>query len=286
MRALPWLVRRFRVLAVVRHPARAAAVRALGAKAILADLDQPRSLARLTGLAHWVLHFAPPPGEGDDDPRTRALVAALSRRSILPQRWAYISTTGVYGDHGGALIDECARCRPDQARSRRRLAAEAHLRRFGGTGGRRVSILRAPGIYAADRLPVERLVRGDPVLCEDDDVYTSHIHADDLARAACMALFRGRPNRVYNVVDGSQLKMGAWFEAVAQALALAAPPRIPRSEAAARLSPAVLSFMQASRRLDNRRLSRELRLRLRYPDIRAGLAALATPSSSLSLRES
>ena len=130
-RIIPWLALRFRVRAVVRRPEECAALRALGATPILADLDQPASLDRLAGIADYVLHCAPPPGQGRDDPRTRRLLAALTRRGSLPRRLIYISTTGVYGDCGGAWLDETHPLRPDSARAGRRVAAEGHLRRFG-----------------------------------------------------------------------------------------------------------------------------------------------------------
>lgn len=272
-RALPWLTRRFRVLALVRSAEGGAALRAAGAIPLRADLDDARSLKRLAGIADGVLHFAPPPSGGDGDPRMKRLLAALEARRSLPQGVVYISTTGVYGDCGGAWVDETRPCRAQTARARRRIDAERQLRAFGRRRQVRVAILRAPGIYAADRLPLERLRRGDPVLAADEDVHTNHIHAEDLARLACLALFRAPAGRVYNASDDSDLKMGDYFDAVADAFGLARPPRLARAQIAEQLSPLTLSFMSESRRLDNRRLKRELRVPLRYPTIGAGLAA-------------
>ncbi len=273
-RIIPWLARRFRVRAVVRRPEECAALRALGATPILADLDQPASLQRLAGIADYVLHSAPPPGQGQDDPRTRRLLAALTRRGSLPRRLVYIGTTGVYGDCGGAWLDETRPLRPDSARAGRRAAAEGHLRRFGRRTGCRVSVLRAPGIYdSAERLPRARLQKGDPVLADGDDVFTNHIHADDLARLLALALFRGKPNRAYNATDDSQLKMGEYFDLVADALGLPHPPRVPRAELAERLSPMTLSFMSESRRLKNGRIKRDLRTELLYPTVADALRA-------------
>ncbi|HQR12341.1 MAG TPA: SDR family NAD(P)-dependent oxidoreductase, partial [Casimicrobiaceae bacterium] len=136
-------------------------------------------------------------------------------------------------------------------------------------------ILRAPGIYAQTRLPLDRIRQGTPVLTADDDVFTNHIHADDLARAAVAALFRGRPNRAYNVTDDAQLKMGGWFDAIADAYALPRPPRVTWEEAEQRIAPMLLSFMSESRRLANARMKRELRVRLRYPSPAAMLAEVA-----------
>lgn len=273
-RIIPWLQRRFRVCAVVRRPEERAALRALGATTLIADLDKPESLGRLAGIADYVLHCAPPPNLGSDDPRTRSLLAALTRRASLPRRIIYISTTGVYGDCAGAWLDESRPPRPASARAVRRVAAERHLRRFGGRTGCRVSLLRAPGIYdGAERLPVARLEKGEPVLAPEDDVFTNHIHADDLARLLGLALFRGRPNRVYNASDDSSLKMGEYFDLVADAVGLPRPPRLPRAELAGRLSPLTLSFMSESRRLKNDRIKRELRARLMYPTVADALRA-------------
>lgn len=273
LRTLPWLTRRFRVFALVRQPDAAAALRAVGAIPIAGDLDDRRSLKRLAGLADAVLHFAPPPSGGQGDPRTQHLLAALQCGKSLPQGLIYISTTGVYGDCAGVRVDETRPCNAQTARGQRRVDAERRLRGFCRRTGVRVALLRAPGIYAADRLPLERLQRGDPVLVEDEDVHTNHIHAEDLARIACLALFRARPGRAYNASDDSGMKMGDYFDAVADAFALPRPPRLGRAEIATCLSPMTLSFMSESRRLDNRRLKRELRVRLRYPTIADGLRA-------------
>lgn len=267
------------MFALARRSEERAALRALGAVPIAGDLDRPASLRRLAGLAPWILHFAPPPADGDHDRRSVHLAAALRRGQSVARRLVYISTTGVYGDCAGAWVPETRPLRPASARARRRVDAESVLKRFGARSGCRVSILRAPGIYAADRLPLDRLRRGDPVLAADEDVFTNHIHADDLAMLACLTLFRGRPNRAYNACDDSQLKMGDYFDRVAQVFGLPAPQRVTRAEAAARLSPMTLSFMAESRRLLNRRLRDELRVRLRYPDIESGLAAAARDRS-------
>lgn len=275
-RIIPWLAQRFRVRAVVRNPDERAALRALGACPVVADLDRPESLRRLAGLADGIIHCAPPPNTGEGDPRTRRLLAALALRGSLPRRIVYISTTGIYGDCGGAWLDETAPPRPATARARRRVAAEAMLRAFGQRTGCQVSLLRAPGIYdGAERLPLARLERGDPVLLAEDDVYTNHIHADDLAWLLALAWFRGAPGRAYNATDDSALKMGDYFDLVADHFGLPRPPRLARAALATRLNPITLSFMAESRRLHNRRICHELGARLRYPTVGATLAALA-----------
>jgi nucleoside-diphosphate-sugar epimerase len=260
-----------RVYALLRDPARAAEWRAAGATPVLADLDDRGSLQRIAGLADSVLHLAPPPGEGRHDTRTRNLLAALGKAKSLPRRLIYVSTTGVYGNCGGVPIDETRRLNPESARAGRRVDAEHRLRVWGQRTGVTVSILRAPGIYAADRLPLERLQKGLPALVDRDDVFTNHIHADDLAAACLAALRNGGANRVYNVVDDSDLKMAEYFDRVADAFALPRPPRISREEAEKKLSPVQMSFMRESRRIGNRRLKNELKLRLAYPSIDVGI---------------
>ena len=263
----------WRVLALTSNPAHFAELRALGATPLLGNLDQAATLGRLGGLADAVLHLAPPPLQGAADPRTRALLRALARGGRV-QRLVYGSTSGVYGDCAGAVFDETRTPAPSTDRARRRVDAEAQLRWFGSRTGACVTVLRIPGIYASSREgghPRERLARGTAVLAAGDDVYTNHIHADDLARACVAALYRGRPQRVLHASDDTQLKMGEYFDLAADLCGLPRPPRITRQEAQRQLSPMLLSFMSESRRLDNGRLKNELRLRLRYPTVEEGL---------------
>lgn len=272
LRVLKLLAGRWRVLALTSSPARAGELRAAGAVPLVGNLDEPATLARLAGLADRVLHLAPPAREGETDLRTRQLLAALARRP--PAVLVYASTTGVYGDCGGAFIDETRPLNAATDRARRRVDAEAQLRAFGRRHGTRVSLLRIPGIYARDREgghPRERLAKGTPVLRREDDVFTNHIHADDLAHACLLALLRGWPQRAVNVCDDSQLLMGDYFDLAADLAGLPRPERISRAEAAQRMGPMQLSFWSESRRLANTRLKRELRLRLRYPTPCEGL---------------
>jgi nucleoside-diphosphate-sugar epimerase len=271
-RTLPHLLGHYRIVALLRDSRQAAFWRARGALPLIADLDRSGSLRRVAGLADAVLHFAPPSESGARDLRMLRLLASLNRGLSVPRRLVYISTGGVYGDCGGARVAETHPAHPLTARARRRVDAEVQLRRLGRQGSVRVSILRAPGIYAADRLPLDRLRRGTPVLRQEDDVFSSHIHADDLARLVCAALRRGRANRVYNAADDSCLKMGDYFDLVADRRGLARPPRISRREAEGTLSGTLFSFMSESRRLDNGRL-RELGVRLYHPKVADGLDA-------------
>ncbi len=190
--------------------------------------------------------------------------AAASR---APLRFVYASTTGVYGDCGGAWIDETRVTEPANARAKRRVSAEQQLRRATARGAIVASIARIPGIYAANRLPLARLEKRTPALVDADDVYTNHIHADDLAAILVRLATHGRPARVIHASDDSSLKMGEYFDLVADAFGLARAPRITRAQAEEQIEPTLLSFMRESRRLVNRRLKEELGVRLRYPSV-------------------
>jgi nucleoside-diphosphate-sugar epimerase len=279
-RALPWLLQRFKVFALCRNPDNAVRWREAGAIPVIADLDDRKTLTRLKGLASWVLITAPPNGSQDSDPRLKRLIALLSSARIIPCRLVYIGTTGVYGDCHGAKIDETRLRQAANARALRRVAAENLLRKWNrekSDTSKSASILRAPGIYAADRLPVARLTAGTPAIQSQEDGFTSHIHADDLAMAACLALFRAKPGRAYHVCDLSEIKMGDWFDLVATHFNLPKPKRISRAEAEKQLPESLYSFMRESRRLSNQRLLNELRLNLRYPTVMEGLAAIPLP---------
>ncbi len=262
-----------RVLALATSADRADELRSLGVTPLRGNLDESASLHRLAGLASHVLHLAPPPSQGWTDTRTANLLRSLRRRTP-PQVVVYGSTSGVYGDCQGQKIDETRMPHPGTPRGLRRADAEARLRAFGRSARVRVSTLRIPGIYASDRMggtPRERLLRGTPVLQPADDVYTNHIHADDLARAGVAAMWRGRPQRVYHACDDSEMKMGDYFDVAADLYGLPRPPRVPRATAQGELPLMLLSFMGESRRLTNTRLKRELRLRLKHPTVHSGL---------------
>jgi nucleoside-diphosphate-sugar epimerase len=268
---------RLRVFALTSSPARCDALRAAGVRPVVGDLDDAVSLGRLAGLADAVLYLAPPPATGRTDPRLRALLAALSRRT-RPARVVYASTTGVYGDCRGEWVTETRPPKATTDRARRRVDAESHLRAWGRATGARVSVLRIPGIYAEDReggRPRERVLRGTPVLAAADDGYTNHIHADDLARACIAALWRGRPQRVVQVCDDTDMKTGDYYDLVADLSGLPRPARVTRAQAGEHFSPAQWSFLNESRRLSNARMKRELRLVLQHPTIREGLSARA-----------
>ncbi len=279
LRVVKQLGGRLRVIALTSSAGRIAQLRTQGVTPVQGNLDDRTTLARLAGIATRVVHLAPPSSEPGDqwwrDFRTVALLRALRLRSP-PASLVYGSTSGVYGDCRGEWVSEDNSAQPRTPRAQRRVDAETAVRHFGRAAQVRASILRIPGIYALDReggTPRERLLRGTPVLEASDDVYTNHIHADDLARAVIAAIWRGSPQRVYNVSDDTQLKMGDYFDLAADRFGLARPRRIPRSTAQDELPLMLLSFMSESRRLRNSRMKKELRLKLRYPTVAQGLGS-------------
>jgi nucleoside-diphosphate-sugar epimerase len=280
----------YQLFGLLRNTARQEKLRAAGITPLIGDLDKPHSLRRLCGLAHTILHFAPPPaleqntstplsqrgaegGFAFKDTRTHNLLAALSQ-GTLPKRLIYISTSGVYGDCNCEEVSETRPLHAQTARAQLRVSAEKQIRNWAKCNGVHASILRVPGIYAADRLPVERLKKGTPAIVDAEDGYTNHIHADDLARCVIAALLRAKPNRIYHTVDDSRMKMGEYFDAVADAFGLPHAPRVTRAEAQRGLSPMLLSFMNESRRLNNRRMKQELKVVLRYPTVTAALSEI------------
>lgn len=238
-----------------------------------ADLDRPETLGSFRGWADTVLHTAPPRADGDSDTRTATLLGLLGEGNV-PTRIVYLGTSGVYGDCAGAYVDEDRPLNPGTGRAKRRADAENRLRAWCALHDVALVILRVPGIYAADRLPLERLRNGTPALRDEDDCYTNHIHADDLAAIALRACDPAAPPGTYNASDDSELRMGQWFDLVADRHGLPRPPRIARGEAPGRISPEMLSYMRESRRLVNARMKRELGIALRYPTVYDGVPVL------------
>lgn len=284
LRTIPLLQGRYRLYALLRHPAKVARLRTLGVTPLIADMDDRQSMRRVSGIAETVLHFAPPqqnphPTTGQHkaehttpvDLRTRYLLAALSIGKI-PRQLVYISTSGVYGDCSGDEVNETRALYPVSQRARLRVNAENQIREWAQGNQVNASILRVPGIYAAERLPLERLRTGAPAILEQQDSYSNHIHADDLARIVVAALRHAKPNRVYHAVDDDQMKMGDYFDSLADTYQLPRPPRLPRAEVQRVVSPMMWSFMNESRRLTNVRMKAELKVRLTYPTVKDWLS--------------
>ena len=240
--------------------------------AFFGDLDQPETLAQLPAKGALLFHFAPPAPTGQADTRTAHLIAALE--TCLPHRIVYISTSGVYGDCGGEWVDEARPVNPGNDRSRRRVDAERQLTAFAERHAIPLVILRVPGIYGPGRLPLERIKRGDPVVCPEEAPWSNRIHADDLAAIVVRAAQDEAPPGIYNTVDDEPSSTTDYLYRVADVAGLLRPPCISLEEARRTFSPGMLEYLNESRRLDNRRMRGGLGVRLCYPTLSEGLAGL------------
>ncbi|CAM3734133.1 SDR family oxidoreductase [Polynucleobacter brandtiae] len=274
MRVAKQLSQSHRVFALTSQKTRFQELRDVGAIPILGNLDRPESLWRLSGLAETIIHLAPPQNTGLHDYRTRNLIQILSQGGNAVRRLIYISTTGVYGNHHGGKVSELTPVNPQSERAKRRVHAERTLRLWAPAHGVALTILRVPGIYALDRLPLERIQSRTPALLLAEDAYSNHIQSDDLARLICAAVYHGRPQRVINACDGEETKMGDYFDEVADAFGLDRPPRLPSAEIEKIVSPMLWSFMKESRRVGNTRL-KELKTPLHYPTVAVFLQTIS-----------
>lgn len=259
------------VTGVVRSEESKAVLVAEGIRAVACNLATS-PLGTLGLQDERIFHFAPPSAHGVEDLHTRRLVAAFADAGH-PRRLVYISTTGVYGDCGGAWVDETRPPAPVADRARRRWDAEEALRDWSRDSGRELVILRVAGIYGPGRLPLERIRRGLPLVREDESPYSNRVHADDVVAACVAAMDHGAAGGVYNVADGHPSTMTDYFFRVADAAGLPHPPVLSLDEAAESLSQGMMSYMRESRRLSNRRMCEELGVNLRYPHLDAGLSA-------------
>lgn len=252
------------VTGLVQSAASAETLRAAGIAPLQGDLDQAGWQWPAAEAIYWC---APPPAQGVDDPR---LAAALRLMPAPSQGFLYVSTSGVYGDCQGRWIDEAEPLKPQSARGQRRLAAELHLRAWAARTGAKTITLRVPGIYGPGRLPLERLQKGLPIVRADESPWTNRIHADDLAAAAVLALAKGAAGAAYNVSDGAPTTMTDYFLRCAALLGLPPPPQLTLAEARTQLSPALLTFMEESKRLRTSALQ-ALGWQPRHENLAAGL---------------
>jgi nucleoside-diphosphate-sugar epimerase len=264
------------LLALVRSDQNAAALQSAGVRTLRLDLDCAPDPALQHALAaaadhSAVVYLAPPPDSGTTDPRLAAFLAQVE--DATPAFFVYISTTGVYGDAGGAHVDELTPVAPSNDRSRRRVAAEAAAQAWCAERGVRCVILRVAGIYGPDRLPLERLQRREPALREEDAGPGNRIHVDDLVAAIVAAIDHPSAHGVFNVTDGDHSSTTTYLQLTAAAAGIEPPPLIGKAEAQEKIPAGMLSFLLESRRVDNRRMLAELGVRLQYPTLQSGVLA-------------
>lgn len=258
------------VAALTRSAAGAERLRGFGIEPVTGDLDEVASLRDLPLAGKRVYYFAPPPGGGPWDTRMRNFCAAIAPEQA-PAKVIYISTSGVYGDCGGAWVTESTPVNPQTSRARRRLDAETTLCAWGEHCEVEVVILRVTGIYGPGRLPLARLQQGHPVLREAESPPTNRIHADDLAAVCLAAADRAADGEIFNVSDGQPGTMTQYFNAAADLLGLPRPPQVSMAEAQQVMTPMMLSYLTETRRMDNRKLREQLGVALRYPELESGL---------------
>ena len=258
---------------LVRSSTSAALLKERSIRPVMVELDRPEILnGQLKLKQTLVYYFAPPPKTGLDDVRMKNFLAAIEQNN-LPAKLIYLSTSGVYGDQQGKLIDETVTPKPKENRAVRRYAAECAVSDWGMKMNVPVMILRVGGIYGPGRLPVKRLQNQTPIIHEHLAPSTNRIHADDLAQVCVAAAIHGKAGAIYNVTDGCHSNMTEYFNQIADFLELPRPPTIDWDEAEKVLSKGMLSYLRESRRLDNRRMLEELKVELQYPDLQTGLQA-------------
>ena len=256
--------------ALVQSVASAVQLQTTGVAVWRMDLDAVSRDARRVDGFNEIYYFVPPPPQGEQDPRFRRFLQMLDEKSP-PRRIVTISTSAVYGDCHGKWITEAQPVNPSTARGHRRLDAERQLQAWAAHAGTEWIILRVAGIYGPGKLPLARLKKGTPVLREADSPYTNRIHVDDLAAVCVAAMTSEHANTIYNISDGHPGNMTDYFFSIADAAGLPRPPMVTREAAPQVLSPGMLSFLQDSRRIDNRKMLRELGVELKYPDLASGL---------------
>lgn len=234
------------------------------------DLDEPDSHEAELPADCRIVYTVPPSRSAENDIRLEHFLGMLK---TPPRRIVYLSTSGVYGDRGGAVVDETVDTKPESPRARRRVSAERTLGDYCKRENIKLVILRVPGIYGPGRLGAERVKDAQPVLDEKYASPGNRIHVDDLVSCAIAALGNDVPAGIYNVGDGDA-RSSSWFsEEVARQLGLAPPPTIDRQSAEQTFSPMRLSFLRESRRLDLTKMHDVLGVTPHYPDAAAGIAA-------------
>lgn len=268
-----WMERGAKVRALVRRPIRVTEHMHPRLELFRGDLDRPSTLPVGAMAGTRLYYFAPPPGSGGVDTRTRDFVEALTGP---PGKIVLISTTGIYGDCGGEWLDESRPPNPGTDRARRRLDAERNLSAYLARHDVPLVILRVAGIYGPGRLPEKRLREQTPMPAAADCGYTNRIHIDDLVEICVQAMARPDVTGVFNVSDGAPGTMREYFDLVADALGYERLPVLAREHMAATLNARMMAYLGESRRIDNSRILKALGLSLRHPDLKTALAAIRT----------
>jgi nucleoside-diphosphate-sugar epimerase len=240
------------------------------------DLDTDADLPLTLPGRYTVLYTVAPSDKADNDVRLEKLLQLLQP---APQRFVYISTTGVYGDHAGGTVTEDTPTQAKTKRAKRRVVAESTLRAWGHEHGVGVVILRVPGIYGPGRMNVERIREGMVLIQESDANPGNRIHVDDLATCCVAALSDEAPAGIYNIGDGD-FRSPTWFSnEVARQSDLATPKTLSWADAQKEFSEMRLSFLRESRRIDTRKMREVLGVIPRYANPEDGIRASLFPQA-------
>lgn len=266
------------VTCMVRTPEHGEKLTAAGFRTVVTSCDEREAIPLPDLSAAIVFYLVPPPGGGITDSRARNFIGEMAKEGA-PAKIIYMSATSVYGGSGGDVITEDSPANPDSAMGKRRLDAETAFRDYGAATHVPVVILRVSGIYGPGRLPLMQISQGQPLLREDESGPSNRIHADDLATACIAASEHGSAGDIFNISDGQPSSMTSYFNACADALGYPRQPQVTLEEARQVMSPLMLSYVTGSRTIDNSRMIRGLKVLLRYPTLRDGLAASVSPAT-------
>lgn len=257
---------------VVHSQASRDACESMGLQAFQVNLDDAQALKQLPEMDHdRIVYLVPPPPRGQQDTRMTQFITWLGQRQKQPQRIVLISTTGIYGDCHGEWIDETKPPEPQADRAYRRLDAETQLSNYCNEQNIQHIIFRVPGIYGADKLPIQRITSGEPIVRPEDSGYTNRIHAEDLAAFCVEAMMLDVEPGIYNACDGNPSTMNDYFMRVADAKGLPRPEEISLEQAQQQLSAGMLSYLAESKRISNKKLVNHFKTPFKYPDLTAGL---------------
>lgn len=255
----------WRIIGTTRSAEKAERLRAQGAEPLIWPGDD---LGPALAQADAVLLSIAPDAAGDPVFNAHAAQIAAARPGWI----GYLSTTGVYGDHGGGWVDEDTPLTPGTRRGEQRVLAERQWQGLAAAHDLPLHIFRLAGIYGPGRGPFSKVRDGTARRIIKPDQIFSRIHVEDIAQVLDASIQRPDPGAIYNVCDDDPTPPEDVLAHAAELLGLPIPPAIPIDEA--EMNPMQRSFYAESKRVRNERLARDLGVKLRYPSYREGLAAL------------
>jgi nucleoside-diphosphate-sugar epimerase len=271
------------VVGTTRDPARADGIAAAGARPVLAELTRPETLAPLVEWRpHAVFDLVKPQPAGEDEYSVEGTWnVARAFAAAPPEALVYVSSTSVYGRRDGEWTDEATPVEPSSPVGEARVEAEGVYLDAWREHGLPVRICRVPGIYGPGRTLRERLELGAYRRLDDEELWVSRIHVDDLVAGLVAAWERGRPGETYLLCDDEPVTGAEYAELTAELLALPLPPAVSREDIRQELSGSAFERRVGSRRCSNRKMREELGVVPRYPSVREGVPAALQEEGAL-----